>query len=123
MNGKKFDQGKPDPTYLSWHFIAGMAQVREFGSQKYGRNNWLKGIGVMRNCAAALRHIFQYLWVSTYDRESGLNHLLHAACSLEQAYNDELTHPHLDDRMESVKQRKLKNETTASIISNDCGAV
>lgn len=123
--GVKHDQGKPDPTYLSWPFVAGMAQVRAFGSKKYKRNNWLQGIGVNRNCAAALRHIFQFLWESTYDKESGLNHLLHAACSLEQAYMDLLQHPHLDDRMDRVKhdKKERKNENYSHISDSDCGAV
>ena len=122
--GVKFDSGKPDPTYLSWNFISGIAEVREFGSRKYGRNNWLRGIGVTRNCAAALRHIFQFLWVSSNDPETGKCHLLHAACSLEQAYNDLLQHPHLDDRLKGVKERKERAyDKNEDFGPSDCGAV
>lgn len=101
----KHDQGKPDLTFVSYDFISGMADVRAFGAQKYSRNGWLDGFKILRSLAAALRHIFQFIWVSSWDDESGKCHLLHAACSLEHAYNDFLHHPENDDRLESVKEK------------------
>lgn len=96
--GIKYDDGKPDPTFLSWEMVQGVARVRAFGAKKYSRNNWKKGIGVLRNCGAILRHTFQFLSGETNDPESGECHLLHVICSAEQAYYDLIKHPELDDR-------------------------
>lgn len=106
IEGTKHDQGKPDLTYVSYDFLSGIARVRAFGAKKYERNNWLKGFKVLRSCAAALRHLYQFVWVSTNDPESGECHLLHAACCIEHAYNDLLHHPENDDRIEKVKGDK-----------------
>lgn len=96
--GIKYDDGKPDPTFLSWEMVQGVARVRAFGAKKYSRNNWKRGIGVLRNCGAILRHTFQFLSGETNDPESGECHLLHVICSAEQAYYDLIKHPELDDR-------------------------
>lgn len=101
--GVKHDSGKPDPTFLSWELVQGVAKVREFGAKKYSRNNWKKGLGVERNIAAAIRHLYQALNESNLDPESGLPHFMHAVCSIEQAYYDSIHHPELDGRPEEVK--------------------
>ena len=101
--GIKHDSGKPDPTFLSWELVQGVAKVREFGAKKYSRNNWKKGLGVERNIAAAIRHLYQALNESNLDPESGLPHFMHAVCSIEQAYYDSIHHPELDGRPEEVK--------------------
>lgn len=106
MSGVKHDSGKPDLTYISYDFLSGMARVRAFGAQKYERNNWLRGFKILRSLAAVLRHIMQFIWVSSWDEESGECHLLHAACGLEHAYNDFLHNPGNDDRIDSVKEKK-----------------
>jgi hypothetical protein len=36
-NGLKFDNGKPDFTYVSLELLVGLAKVREFGAKKYTR--------------------------------------------------------------------------------------
>ncbi len=96
--GNKNDQGKPDFTLISWELLYTLARVREFGARKYERNNWKKGFKVTRSCAAALRHIYQFLSGETLDSESGLPHLAHAVASLEHAIYDMEKHPKNDDR-------------------------
>jgi len=96
--GVKADQGKPDLSMVSWELMELLARVREFGSKKYSRSNWKKGFKVTRSCAAALRHIFQFLAGETLDPESGLLHLGHAVASLEHAIYDMTNHPENDDR-------------------------
>ena len=96
--GTKHDQEKADISYVSWELVEQIAKVRAFGAKKYSRNNWKKGFKITRSCAAALRHIFQFLAGQTYDSESGECHLSHAVCCLEHAIYDMIHHPENDDR-------------------------
>lgn len=94
----KHDDGKPDLSHISYELVEAVARVREFGAKKYARSNWKKGFKITRSCAAALRHIFQFLAGETNDVESGLSHLGHAVCCLEHAIYDMKHHPENDDR-------------------------
>lgn len=96
--GIKHDQNKPDLSMVSLELVTAVARVRAFGALKYSRDNWRQGFKVTRSCAAALRHIFQFLSGETYDDESGLSHLAHAVCCLEHAIYDMQHHPDNDDR-------------------------
>lgn len=96
--GIKHDNGKPDFSFISYELMEQVALVRAFGAKKYARSNWKKGFKVTRSCAAALRHIFQFLAGQTNDSESGLPHLAHAVCCLEHAIYDMIKHPENDDR-------------------------
>jgi hypothetical protein len=98
MGGDKHDQGKSDLSQVSWELVELLARVRTFGEKKYSRYNWRKGFKVTRSCAAALRHIFQFLSGQTNDSESGLSHLGHAVACLEHAIYDMAHHPENDDR-------------------------
>jgi hypothetical protein len=73
-----------------------------FGARKYSRDNWKNGFKVTRSCAAALRHIFQFLSGETLDPESGLSHLGHAVASLEHAIYDMNHRPENDDRYKKL---------------------
>lgn len=96
--GIKHDGEKPDLSLISFELMESLAKVRMFGTRKYSRGNWKKGFKVTRSCAAALRHIFQFLSGETNDPESGELHLAHAVASLEHAIYDLKHHPENDDR-------------------------
>lgn len=96
--GIKHDAGKPDLSMISLELVEELARVREFGAKKYSRSNWKRGFKVTRSCAAALRHIFQFLAGHTYDSESGLCHVAHAVACLEHCLYDMRHHPENDDR-------------------------
>lgn len=98
--GVKHDSEKPDLSMVSWELMESVARVRMFGAKKYSRGQWKKGFRITRSCAAALRHIFQFLSGETNDSESGESHLAHAVCSLEHAIYSMKHHKHLDDRHE-----------------------
>lgn len=97
--GTKHDQNKPDLSMISYEFLEEVARVRMFGATKYARDNWKRGFKVTRSCAAALRHIYQFLAGETLDPESGCLHLAHAACCLEHAIYDLKHRPENDDRL------------------------
>lgn len=96
--GTKHDAGKPDYTYISQELLDGVVKVREFGARKYSRDNWKKGFTYTRSIAAALRHIYAFLWGENNDKESGLPHLYHAVCCLEHCIYDFVHRPQNDDR-------------------------
>ena len=79
-----------------------IAKVFTGGAKKYGDRNWEKGLYWMRCIGAVMRHISMWLLRETYDRESGINHLAHAATNLLFLLEYQHTHPELDNR--SIKQ-------------------
>lgn len=102
MSGMKHDGEKSDISMVSWELVELLGRVRMMGAKKYARDNWRKGFKVTRSCAAALRHIFQFLSGETLDPESGLSHLGHAVASLEHAIYDMNHHPENDDRYKKL---------------------
>lgn len=121
--GTKHDEGKPDLTYLSYEMLCGVSRVRDFGAKKYSKDNWKQGFKISRSCAAALRHIYQYLQVEDNDRESGECHLFHAICCLEHAAFDHLHRPENDDRVFSKSFVEKGDEYENPNDPACCGAV
>jgi hypothetical protein len=78
----KFDQNKPPMQLIPWEAMTGIAQVLDFGRQKYAEHNWRNGFLWGRLAGAALRHIFAWLSGEDKDPESGLSHIDHALCCL-----------------------------------------
>lgn len=62
--------------------IARVAQVLQFGAQKYAPRNWERGMSQERVIAAAERHILARRAGSVTDPETQLPHLAHAICEL-----------------------------------------
>lgn len=87
-DGPVLEERKNDASKLPWHLLpwgptAEVVSVLEFGSRKYGENNWqLVPLGRIRYFSAAMRHITRWWMGENLDPESGLPHLAHAACSL-----------------------------------------
>lgn len=78
---KKFDKGKIMVDLLVPEFLEGIAKVMTMGAKKYGAENWKKGLAKRRILAALYRHVLAYHKSEIYDKESGLNHMLHVACN------------------------------------------
>lgn len=64
---------------LPWDSLLEVGKVAEFGSRKYARHNWRKGYPWSWNVDAMTRHIGAWIEGETFDPESGLDHLAHAA--------------------------------------------
>ena len=95
----KRDGGKPRLSLVSPIAITNIARVLEFGSTKYGDNNWRKtGLNYQRLIDATLRHLSAYNCGEDCDEESGLSHISHALCNLMMLSEEIETHPELDDR-------------------------
>jgi hypothetical protein len=98
MSGNKLDLGKPPLFFNPPEIQYGMARAFAYGEQKYGRWNWMKGLEASRLLAACLRHLLAWFWECTWDAESNLSHLDHAAASLAMLMENVTRKPELDDR-------------------------
>lgn len=79
--GTKHDAGKLDLTLMPKAAIESAVRALAYGANKYGRDNYKKGIDETRIKAALLRHLFADIDGEQVDSESGLQHLDHvAAC-------------------------------------------
>lgn len=79
--GAKLDHGKPDLSLLLMfgRALSAVGDVGTFGAKKYTRGGWqFVPDGLTRYMAAMLRHVFKSFYES-YDPDSGLHHLAHAA--------------------------------------------
>ena len=79
----KFDKYKPKITLVPRKIIWDIAEVRMYGTYKYGDpDNWKK-VEAERYRDALMRHLLKYLDdPESIDEESGLKHLWHAACNI-----------------------------------------
>lgn len=93
----KADAGKPKLTLVPQQIIFDIAQVREYGLQKYGTSESWKQVDIQRYRDAAFRHFLAYLRDPTgTDEESGLSHLSHLACNI--AFLCEMEHNYISEK-------------------------
>ena len=79
----KADAGKIRPTLVPIELIEDVAEVRQFGVEKYkDPDNW-QNVEIERYKDAAYRHWLAYLKDSdSVDEESGIPHYKHLACNI-----------------------------------------
>ena len=81
----KADAGKPKLTLVPTQIIWDIAEVREYGNNKYpdgGPDNWKK-VEIERYRDAFFRHFLAYLKdPKSVDEESGIPHYKHMACNM-----------------------------------------
>ena len=79
----KADGGKLRMTLVPTQIIRDIAEVRMYGTEKYGdKDNW-KQVEEVRYKDAAFRHFLAYLDdPDSVDEESGISHLSHLACNI-----------------------------------------
>lgn len=106
--GKKFDEGKPRMSLLPYQPLLEVVKVLEFGAKKYGDYNWRGGMDWMRLIDAALRHCFAWLSGENVDKESGLDHLAHAACNLLFLLQYKKDYPERDTRFKREEGNKME---------------
>lgn len=75
-------EGKPRLALIDPAFLDALARVLTFGAEKYGANNWRKGLTYGETLDAALRHLNAFNAGEDTDPESGLPHPAHAAANL-----------------------------------------
>lgn len=83
----KHDRDKSRVDLVTPEFILGIGMVMKYGAEKYGEGTW-KDLpdAEKRYYGATLRHLLQSKQGEARDRESGIDHLLHAAANIMMLY-------------------------------------
>lgn len=84
--GLRFNNGKLPVDLVPVCWIKGLAEVMKFGATKYATRNWELGMKWSIPYGCAMRHLMAWFEGESYDQESGLHHLLHAAWNCLAAY-------------------------------------
>ena len=83
MEGRKYDQGKPEWWLLPFLAVQEIVKVLTYGSTKYDPFNWKKVPNAKnRYFSAFMRHVIAWWEGEQNDPETGFNHLAHAGCCL-----------------------------------------
>src|SRR5258706_14892372 len=98
LDGRKFDEGKPQLGLLSTDFIWAIAEIMTLGSKKYGARNWRGGMEWHKPYDALQRHLTKWWDGESLDKESGKSHLHHAAAEIMFLVEYESKQMGLDDR-------------------------
>lgn len=79
----KADKGKLRISLVPTQIIKDIAQIRMYGTDKYGSSENWRRVEVERYIDAMLRHLLEFLkdWYSK-DEESGIEHYKHAECNM-----------------------------------------
>lgn len=96
----KYDSGKAPVDLIPLEPLLMIADVLQFGVQKYGRNNWRMGNvpEFSRLYASILRHLMSWNEGEDLDKESGMSHLAHASTQLMFLIYHSIHSPSKDDR-------------------------
>lgn len=90
----KADKGKLELSLVNPELVKAVAEVRMYGTEKYGDSeNWRK-VKPKRYVDALYRHLLAYIEGNEVDEESGLSHLAHMACNLSFLLDKEYLKEH-----------------------------
>lgn len=78
-DGTKNDEEKNRLELMPYDALWEIGKVYTFGARKYDPNNWAKGIKFTRVFGALMRHCWAWYYGEDNDKETGLNHMVHAA--------------------------------------------
>lgn len=73
----RFNQGKPQLSYIDLNCLEPCARVMEFGATKYSRGNWQLGMETSKIIDSLLRHLSAIQRGEIRDPESGELHIGH----------------------------------------------
>lgn len=95
----RYNTGKPPLSHILDypHAMAALAEVAEYGANKYERGNFSKGQYATITADCLMRHLMKWWAGEDMDDESGLHHLSHVlwnVCTLIQ----DASYPDRDDR-------------------------
>lgn len=94
----RYNSGKLSWSMVDFDSLEGLVRVLEYGSKKYSKGNWKKGMPVTQVTESLMRHLFAFLRGEDIDPESGCRHISHVMCNamfLEYILREK---PHYDDR-------------------------
>jgi hypothetical protein len=109
LDGKKFDEGKPELGLVSKSLIWAVGTILTFGAKKYGAHNWRGGLAWSRPYNAILRHLTAWWDGESLDAESGKSHLWHAATEIMFLIEYEERGTGHDDRYKAVSESDINS--------------
>ena len=98
MSGKRFNSGKVRIDLIPANAELEVAKVLTNGAEKYGDNNWEKGMDWTNVIQSMARHLNAIRRGEDYDKESGLLHSAHVAANALMLTEYYYTHPEYDNR-------------------------
>jgi hypothetical protein len=108
---KKFDSNKPRLDLTPVEFNIGVAKAFGLGADKYGKYNFRDpGMDYTRLLAAAIRHLQLELAGIETDKESSLDHWMHAGASIAMYAFMKCNRPDKDDRYKYTDDEKRRIE-------------
>ena len=120
----KADKGKLELSLVNPELVKAVAEVRMYGTEKYGDSeNWRK-VEPKRYVDALYRHLLAYIEGNEVDEESGLSHLAHMACNLSFLLDEEYLKEHkgdmdIKDHIQRVMDFKLTKPIDLSKVEKD----
>lgn len=102
----RFNAGKPKLSHIlaTPHALEGVCEVFEYGSHKYSRLNWQKGLPYTQVLDSLLRHTAAFANGENLDPESGLPHVDHMLCNVLFLSEFTRTRQEFDDRAAQVEK-------------------
>lgn len=80
-HGTRHNDGKLRWSLISWQAISCMVRVLMFGADKYGAQNWKKGLNIKEILDSLQRHVSALMDGELSDPESGMPHIGHVMCN------------------------------------------
>jgi len=81
FTGDRFNEGKPRWSLVHYESLVPMIRVLEYGSKKYSRENWKKGLDLKEILESMQRHLAALMDGEEVDSESGIEHMGHIQCN------------------------------------------
>lgn len=110
MQADRFNSGKPKYSLMDLKLMLPMIEVLEYGTNKYKRDNWRKGLPVTEICDSLMRHLAAFLDGENFDVESGKSHIGHMMCNLmflQHVMSDPEMRSKFDDRFQILVEKEI----------------
>lgn len=102
----RFNNGKLQWDLVDFESFESMVKVLEFGTIKYKRDNWKKGLPMRAQCNSLMRHLVALFSGEVNDPETGLPHWSHIQCNAMFMAHTMKHHPELNDLPKNGKEEK-----------------
>lgn len=82
LKGIRLNEGKPKWSLVDFESLEPLVRVLEFGLQKYGHDNWKKGLDKKEILESAMRHLIALISDEPLDKETKLAHEGHVMSNM-----------------------------------------
>lgn len=114
---KRYNEGKNRIGLVPAYSIEQIARVFTVGAEKYGADNYRKGMKWSKCVDSLERHLNAFKQGIDYDEETNLLHLAHAATNIMFLIEYTQIYPQGDDRI--YKLERLENDNKGTDTEED----